>query len=124
MTSKSERLTVVATGSVAPYAKGEVVETIGASKRAVAAAIATGHIVRDAEGNRVSVDGGEIVRWEDRSVRRVTYADACAEIPTTSEGQAWFERANEIMAMPESQESVDLWDDHSMELTQIGGRWV
>jgi hypothetical protein len=124
MTSKSERLTVVATGSVAPYAKGEVVETIGASKRAVAAAIAAGHIVRDAEGNRVSVDGGEIVRWEDRAAKRVTFDDACAEIPATAEGQAWLERANEIMAMPDSQDTVGLWDEHSLELGRIGGRWV
>ena len=51
--------------------------------------------------------------------------EGTAEVPNTAEGRAWIEGANRIMDQETEDESgADEWDEHSIELARIGGRWL
>ena len=53
-----------------------------------------------------------------------TFADAIAIVPRDPQGNVWIEMAAEIQSLPDNDESVEAWDDHSNGLTNIGGFWV
>jgi hypothetical protein len=62
-TQSASQLYVIATGRIAPYASGELVEVIKSTKTAIMAAIKAGHHVIDGSKRRVSLDAGQVVRW-------------------------------------------------------------
>jgi hypothetical protein len=51
-------------------------------------------------------------------------ADGHAFVPNTEAGREWIKEADRIWTLPDNAESAELWDDHSLELERIGGRWL
>jgi hypothetical protein len=44
--------------------------------------------------------------------------------PDNDAGRAWIAEAERIMALPDNEANVDLWDEHSIDLERIGGSWL
>jgi hypothetical protein len=47
-----------------------------------------------------------------------------AFVPNNKIGHEWIKEANRIWELPDNETTVALWDDHSIELENIGGYWL